>query len=147
MIANNLKVVLATTFTFYLKAHKFHWNVMGPDFAEHHGYLGGLWEETFGAVDTIAEAIRTQGELSPGSFAEFEELSVVSSSEGDITSPMDMLKELANDNKKLMGVLAEAYKVSEEEQTFDISDMLAGRMGAHRKHDWMINSFLNRQAI
>ncbi len=147
MIANNIKVVLATTFTFYLKAHKFHWNVMGPSFAEYHTYLGDLWEETFGAVDTIAEVIRTQGEFAPGSYAEFEDLSPVKSSESEVSNPAQMIKELASDNKVLLNVLAEAYRVSEEEGTFDISDMLAARMAAHRKHDWMLNSFLNRQAI
>lgn len=147
MIANNLKVVLATTFTFYLKAHKFHWNVMGPDFSEYHTYLGELWEETFDAIDIIAEAIRTQGEFSPGSYAEFEELSPVQSSEAEVSNPNKMIAELASDNNKLIEVLNEAYKVSEEDGTFDVSDMLAARIGAHRKHGWMLNAFLNKQAV
>ena len=147
MIALKMKVVLATTYAFQLKAHKFHWNVMGPDFAQYHDYLGELYGEVFGAVDMLAEIIRTTGELSPGSFEEFIELSEIISDESDVTNPLQMINELIEDNKVLLDVLNDAYEVSEEEDTFDISDALAGRIAAHRKHGWMLHSFLNKQQV
>ena len=147
MIALKMKVVLATTYAFQLKAHKFHWNVMGPDFAQYHDYLGELYEEVFGAVDMLAEIIRTTGELSPGSFEEFIELSEIISDESDVTNSLQMINELIEDNKVLLDVLNDAYEVSEEEDTFDISDALAGRIAAHRKHGWMLHSFLNKQQV
>jgi starvation-inducible DNA-binding protein len=146
MIAQNLKVVLATTFHIYLKAHKFHWNVMGSDFAQQHEFLGDMWEELFAAVDPIAEAIRTQGELSPGSFTEFLELSALEDDASESTVGQLMFESLLTDNEKTIAVLNEAYKVSEENMTFDVSDLLATRIAAHRKHGWMLASFLNRQA-
>ena len=142
-----MKVVLATTYAFQLKAHKFHWNVMGPNFGQYHDFLGELYGEVFGSVDMLAEIIRTTGELSPGSFVEFAELSMIDSDESEITEPLQMLNELIEDNKVLLEVLNDAYDVSEEEETFDISDALAGRIAAHRKHGWMMHSFLNRQQV
>jgi starvation-inducible DNA-binding protein len=62
-----LKKAQATTFALYLKAHNFHWNVEGPDFAQYHSFLGDFYEEVFGAVDTIAELIRTLDAYAPGS--------------------------------------------------------------------------------
>ena len=146
MIAQNLKTVLATTFHFYLKAHKFHWNVIGNDFAQQHEFLGDMWEEVFAAIDPIAEAIRTQGELSPGSFQEFLELSQIADPTEDDTNGQVMFEILAADNETVIEVLTDAYQVSEQDMTFDISDMLAQRIAAHRKHGWMLASFLNRQA-
>jgi len=32
-LVDQMKVVLASTFSLYLKAHGFHWNIEGPDFA------------------------------------------------------------------------------------------------------------------
>lgn len=146
MIAENLKTILASTFTMYLKAHKFHWNIMGPDFAQHHEYLSGLYEELYGSIDTIAETIRTCGEFAPGSLTEFTDLSVVEDSEEVVTNPMEMFNTLIEDNDSIVYILKQAFKVSEEEETFDISDMLATRIAAHKKHGWMLNSFLNKQA-
>lgn len=148
MIAQNLKVVLATTFHLYLKAHKFHWNVIGSDFAQHHEFLGNIWEEVFSAVDPIAEAIRTQGELSPGSFQEFLELSVLEDDGGEeLTNGQVMFERLLADNTATISVLMDAYSVAETDMAFDISNMLAERISAHRKHGWMIASFLNRQVM
>ena len=145
MISENLKTVLATSFAFYLKAHKFHWNVMGPDFAQHHDYLGDLYEEVHDAIDTIAEAIRTQGVLSPGSLVEFQELSRIDDSLVDISNGAAMLSTLVQDNEVVIQTIKDAYFVAEEEQAFDVSDMLATRLGAHKKHGWMLNAFLGLQ--
>lgn len=145
MISENLKTVLATTFVFYLKAHKFHWNVMGNDFAQQHEFLGSLWEETFAAVDPIAEAIRTQGQFAPGSLVEFSELSGIPDSPDDISTGLQMFQILLEDNEELIEILKEAYDVAESERAFDISDMLAERIAAHKKHGWMLNAFLNKQ--
>ena len=62
--SDTLKVALADTFALYLKAHYFHWNVTGPDFHEYHEFLSNFYEEVYGAVDPLAELIRTTGEYS-----------------------------------------------------------------------------------
>ena len=73
--SDSLKVALADTFAFYLKAHYFHWNVTGADFPQYHDFLGNLYQEVYGAVDPIAELIRTTGDYAPGSFSRYAELS------------------------------------------------------------------------
>lgn len=146
MIAQNLKTVLATTFHFYLKAHKFHWNVIGTDFAQQHEFLGDMWEEVFDAVDPIAEMIRTQGEFAPGSFQEYLELTQIDDPTEEDSNGQVMFEILAADNETLLQVLTDAYQVAESDMAFDISNMLAERIAAHRKHGWMLASFLNRQA-
>ena len=146
MIAQNLKTVLATSFHFYLKAHKFHWNVIGTDFAQQHGFLGDIAGEVYGSVDTTAEIIRTCGELAPGSFQEFLELSQIADPTEDDTNGQVMFEILAADNETVLQILMDAYQVAESEMAFDISNYLAERIAAHKKHAWMLASFLNRQA-
>ena len=72
-----MKVVQASVFALYLKAHNYHWNVEGPDFAQYHSFLEGIYNELWLSVDAIAEHIRTTKAYVPGSFARFKELSVV----------------------------------------------------------------------
>jgi starvation-inducible DNA-binding protein len=44
-LQEQLKIVLASTFSLYLKAHNFHWNVEGPNFVQYHGYFGEFYGE------------------------------------------------------------------------------------------------------
>lgn len=139
-LADALKVALADTFAFYLKAHNFHWNITGPNFAEYHGFLGGLWEEVFGAVDLIAEGIRTLDSFAPGSFSRYKELSSIED-ELNIPEASVMLSKLASDNEKVLASLTKAYEIAESAKKHGISNFLQDRITAHEKHGWMLRSF------
>ena len=135
-----LKVALADTFAFYLKAHNFHWNVTGPHFSEYHKFLGDLWEETFTGVDLIAEGIRTLDAFAPGSFTRYKELSTIED-ELKIPAALDMMKKLEADNQKVLDSLHKAYMLAEKNMKHGISNFLADRITAHDKHGWILRSF------
>lgn len=139
-LTNAMKVSLADTFAFYLKAHNFHWNVTGPDFQEYHAFLGDLWEEVFGAVDLIAEGIRTLDAFAPGTLGRFKELTTITE---DTTIPEAsvMIKKLTADNVKVLASLTKAYELAEKNKKFGISNFLQDRITAHEKHGWMLRSF------
>lgn len=139
-LIDSLKVALADTFAFYLKAHNFHWNVTGPNFAEYHKFLGNLWEETFDAVDLIAENIRTLDSFVPGSFSRYKELATIED-ELKIPSANDMIKKLETDNKKVLSSLHKAYMLAEKEMKHGVSNVIQDRITAHDKHGWMLRSF------
>ena len=61
-----LKETLATVFSFYLKAHNFHWNVEGPFFYEYHKMFGDIYEDVYSSIDGIAENLRKIGTYAPG---------------------------------------------------------------------------------
>ena len=140
-LAEALKVALADTFAFYLKAHNFHWNVTGPDFAQYHSFLGDLWEEVFSGVDLIAEGIRTLDAFAPGSFTRYKELATIED-ELKIPSAMDMLKKLEADNQKVLASLVKAYDLAEDAKKHGISNFIQDRITAHEKHGWMLRSFI-----
>jgi starvation-inducible DNA-binding protein len=135
-----LKKAQATTFSLYLKAHNFHWNVEGPDFAQYHDFLGDFYAEVFGAVDTIAELIRTLQAYAPGSLTRFKELSTI---EDELSVPkgLVMMARLNGDNQRLLVVLNEAYRIAESQSKFGISNAIQDRITAHEKHGWMLRSF------
>lgn len=136
-----LKVALADTFAFYLKAHNFHWNVTGPNFAQYHDFLGNLWEEVFSGVDLIAEGIRTIDAFAPGSFSRFKELSTIED-ELKIPSALDMIKKLSDDNDKVLITLNKAYEAAESAKKYGISNFLQDRITAHEKWGWQLRSFV-----
>jgi len=135
-----LKKAQATTFALYLKAHNFHWNVEGPDFAQYHSFLGDFYEEVFGAVDTIAELIRTLDAYAPGSFSRFQQLSTI---EDELSVPKGivMMARLYADNQRVLATLTDAYRIAESAGNYGISNALQDRITTHEKHGWMLRSF------
>lgn len=135
------KIAFATTFSFYLKAHNFHWNVEGVNFKQFHDLFGGIYEEVFDSIDTFAEQIRALGSYMPGSYTRFSMLSQIED-ENDILDDRAMVVELLEDNEKLKKILKMVFDLSEQAGEHGFSDFIAGRMDAHSKHGWMLRSIL-----
>jgi starvation-inducible DNA-binding protein len=138
-LIQEMKVSLATTFAFYLKAHGFHWNVEGPDFPQYHEFLGNLYEEAFGAVDPIAEHLRTLGAYAPASFLRYKELTLVSD-EVNIPAPMSMMKKLTDDNQTIIEQLTKTQGLAEKNKKMGLANFLQDRIDAHEKHGWQLRS-------
>ena len=138
-LIEQMKVSLASTFAFYLKAHGFHWNVEGANFPQYHEFLGNLWEETFGAVDPIAEHLRTLESYAPASFARYSNLSIIKD-ELNIPPAMSMMTKLLADNNALIEQLTKTQALAESNKKMGLANFLQDRIDAHEKHGWMLRS-------
>lgn len=134
-----LRECLANTFVMYFKAHQFHWNVEGPNFPQYHNFLGDLYEELHGAVDPIAEQIRTLDQYAPTSIAAMLAMSAVIESLS-IAQPREMFTSLNTDNDIVLLTLTKAYQKAEELGHLGISNFLQDRLTAHEKHGWMLRA-------
>jgi starvation-inducible DNA-binding protein len=135
------KIGFASTFSFYLKAHNFHWNVEGEDFLQYHDLFGKIYEEVYGSVDVFAEQIRALGTYVPGSYTRFSMLSQIED-ETNILPKDQMLVELLQDNEKIINILKFVFELSEKYREAGFSDFIASRIDAHRKHGWMLTASL-----
>ena len=138
-LIEEMKVSLASTFGFYLKAHNFHWNVEGPNFPQYHEFLGGLWEETFGAVDPLAEHLRTLNAYAPASFVRYTDLSIIKD-EVNIPPAMSMMVKLLADNTAIIEQLTKTQALAESNKKMGLANFLQDRIDAHEKHGWMLRS-------
>ena len=139
-LGDNLKVVLADSFTFYLKTHYFHWNVEGPDFYEYHKLLNEIYDEVFEAVDGIAEHIRTLDEYAPGSYKRFQELSNIETIE-TIPDLKQMINILLKDNEVVMRSIVSAIsEAGKDPMHKGIENFLQDRLDSHQKHQWMLRA-------
>ena len=141
MLTDNLKELLATTFAFYLKAHNFHWNVEARTFPQDHELFGEIYTDAFGAVDPLAEYIRTLDEFVPGSFTRFSELSKVKD-QVKIPKADLMIKELLADNDMIIELLKDAFDVATKDRQQGIANFLADRMTMHGKWHWQLSATL-----
>ena len=141
MLSDALKQFLATTYAYTIKAQYFHWNVEGPDFGQLHKFFQKIYDDAYGAVDQIAEYIRTEEEYTPGSFERFQELSLIT---GQTMVPRArlMLEELLADTNAMKDLSKSLFDAAVEAGREDIADFAANRQGAHGKYAWQIKSYL-----
>jgi starvation-inducible DNA-binding protein len=137
------KITFSSEFSFYLKAHFFHWNVEGPDFYQYHKLLGKIYEEVQDSIDEFAEKIRSLNTYMPGSYTRFSMLSQIED-ETKILSSREMIEELIKDNEKMKIIFTKLFKLSESLNEHGFSDFIAARIDAHDKHGWMFRSSLKR---
>lgn len=136
-----LKIAFASEYAFYLKAHYFHWNVEGPDFKQYHDLFGEIYQEVYGSIDNFAENIRKLGAYTPGSFTRFSVLTLIDD-ETQILPAKSMIAELLADSDKMAEMLRIVFSACEELGEHGLSDFIAGRQDAHRKHSWMLRATL-----
>lgn len=134
-----LNKVLADTFVMYLKVHNFHWNIEDPDFYAYHKFLEEIYSEIYGAVDPIAEHVRSINGYAIGSLAQFLQLT---SLKEFIVLPKvtDGFRELYNDNNLVISELRNAFHVAEKFGEYGLANFLQDRMDAHKKHGWMLRA-------
>ena len=140
-LVNALKIAFASEFSFYLKAHNFHWNVTGPLFPQLHELFGTVYEEVYGSIDDFAENIRKAGAFVPASYARFSMLTQVND-ENEVLPAEAMLAELLADSDKMAKLLKLTFDMATAAGEDGLANFLAERMDAHRKHSWQLRATL-----
>ena len=139
-----LKIAFASEFTYYLKAHNFHWNVEGMFFKQLHDLFGDIYEEVHGSIDDFAENIRKTESYTPGSLERFSMLSRVDDENG-VPPAQTMIAELLRDSETMVKIFKATFKMAEELNEQGLADFIAGRIDAHQKHAWMLRSTLKNK--
>lgn len=140
-IAHGLSVLLADTYTLYLKTHNYHWNVTGPMFQTLHVLFETQYTEMALAVDLIAERIRALGEFAPGSYKEFAKLTSIKEADG-IPTAQEMIKDLVKGQEALAKTARSIVPVADKASDEPTLDLLTQRMQVHEKNAWMLRSLL-----
>jgi starvation-inducible DNA-binding protein len=140
-IAKGLALLLADSYTLYLKTHNFHWNVTGPMFQTLHLMFETQYTELAQAVDMIAERIRALGEPAPGSYGEFGKLTSIDEAKG-VPKAEDMVRELVGGHEAVVKTARKAFPAAEKASDEATVDLLTQRMQVHEKTAWMLRSLL-----
>jgi starvation-inducible DNA-binding protein len=137
----SLKQAMADSFVLYYKAHSYHWNVEGADFKQYHDLFGDIYEEIFGAIDTLAEHIRQLDDYAPASLSQIKSLSMISEDD-EIVSAMSMVSRLLDANNLTLASLMMAYRAADNATELGLANFIQDRIAAHQKHGWMLKATL-----
>ena len=140
-LIKTIKVAFASEYSYFVKAQFFHWNVEGSNFPQYHELFGNIYEEVYGNIDAFAENLRKLGTYAPGSFERLSMLSRIED-ETQIIPAEQMLAELLADSERMCEMFKVVFMLSEQAREHGLSDFIAGRQDAHRKHAWMLKATL-----
>jgi starvation-inducible DNA-binding protein len=140
-VVGELSVLLASSYTLYLKTQNYHWNVTGPMFATLHTLFETQYTELAAANDEIAERIRALDAFAPGSLAEFSKLSVVKEARGRSTAK-EMIQTLVADQRAVARAAHEVIDAAEKSGDQATVDLGTRRVNIHEKNAWMLQSHL-----
>ena len=140
-IVQGLSVLLANTYTLYLKTHNYHWNVTGPMFNTLHLMFEQQYTELATAVDEIAERIRALGEFAPGSYSADAALTSIPE-DNSIPCAEDMIRNLVEAQETIARQAREVIAIASEASDEPSADLLTQRMQAHEKTAWMLRSLI-----
>ena len=141
MLVDDLKTLLATSFSYYLKTANYHWNIEGDDFISYHPWLGDLYSGVYDTIDQIAEYIRAMQAYTPASLIRFMELTKITD-QIEVVQPMVLFEQLLADNQTMLDLLNMTFDTATNERQQGIANFIAERIDFHQKYAWQIRSTL-----
>jgi starvation-inducible DNA-binding protein len=140
-IAGQLSILLADTYSLYLKTHSFHWNVTGPHFNSLHSMFQTQYNELWLAADEVAERIRVLDVFAPGSYSQFGKLTTIKEEAG-VPDWKNMITQLVEGHDIAAATARAAIKVADKAGDEGTADIVTGRLKEHEKTAWMLRSLL-----
>ena len=137
-----LKSAFASEYAFAIKAQNFHWNVEGASFPQLHTLFERIYTEVYDSIDTFAEQLRALQLYTPASLQKFSMLTVIDDENGEGVGERDMVAELLQDSEKMANIFRLTFDMAEQAGDHGLSNFLADRQDAHKKHSWMLRSTL-----
>ena len=142
MVVASLRCLLADVVTFYLRAHGYHWNVIGSDFSEYHALFEMIYTDTFESVDPIAENIRKMDGMAPFRLPELMALRSIVDTPISAPLPAVMTADLYAGNDMILASLNASFAVASAANEQGIANFIAERIDAHQKFAWQLKASL-----
>src|SRR5256714_6719405 len=138
-ITSNLRRLLADVFALYVKTKNFHWHLSGRHFRDYHLLLDEQAEQLFAMTDPIAERIRKIGGGTLKSIGHISRLQRVLDNDAEYVEPLDMVAELAEDNKTLAARLREAHNVCDEHRDVATASLIEVWIDETERRTWFLS--------
>src|SRR5436190_21610421 len=134
-----LNAILADVFALYLKTKNFHWHMSGRHFRDYHLLLDEQADQLFAMTDPIAERTRKIGGLTLRSIGHISRTQRVLDNDAEYVEPLDMIAELAEDNKTLAARLREAHNVCDEHRDVATTSLIEVWIDETERRTWFLS--------
>lgn len=133
-----MNAILADVFALYVKTKNFHWHMSGPHFRDYHLLCDEQGDQLFAMTDPIAERVRKIGGLTLHSTGEIARTQRVVDNDAKYVEPLDMLAELAEDNRMLAARLREAHNVCDDHRDVATASLIEVWIDETERRAWFL---------
>ena len=137
-IAEGLTILASDLFALYIKTKNFHWHMSGPHFRDYHLLLDEQSEQIFAIIDDVAERARKIGGTTLRSLGQAESLKRVPDNDADYVDPLDMLKELRDDNKTLTANMRDLHAITDDADDVATTSLLEEWINQSEERTWFL---------
>jgi starvation-inducible DNA-binding protein len=137
-IAGALNALLADVFALYVKTKNFHWHMWGPHFRDYHLLLDEHSEQIFAITDDIAERVRKIGGTTIHSIGHIHRLQRIPDNDADYVTPLDMLAELQEDNRRLTASMRATHGTCDEHGDVATASLLEVWIDEAERRTWFL---------
>ncbi len=137
-IADALNGLLADAFALYLKTKNFHWHMSGPHFRDYHLMLDEQSDQIFATTDPLAERVRKLGQRTIRSIGHIGELQTIKDNDAEFVGPLDMLRELMNDNKAMAASMRKAHELCDDQKDIATASLLEVYVDETERRTWFL---------
>ena len=137
-LSSVLNALLADTFALYLKTKNFHWHMSGQHFRDFHLLLDEHATQIFDITDAIAERVRKVGGTTIHSIGHIGRLQRIHDNDEEFVGPIEMLKELHNDNKALVESMRAAHVVTSKACDYATTSLLEIWIDEAERRSWFL---------
>jgi starvation-inducible DNA-binding protein len=137
-ISGAMNAILADVFALYLKTKNFHWHMSGPHFRDYHLLLDEHADQLFAMTDPVAERVRKLGGITLRSIGQISRTQRVLDNDAEYVEPLDMLAELAEDNKTFTARLRQAHNLCEKHRDVATASLIEVWIDETERRAWFL---------
>ena len=137
-ISGAMNAIQADVFALYVKTKNFHWHMSGPHFRDYHLLLDEHADQIFAMTDDVAERVRKIGGMTLRSIGQISKMQRILDNDAPYVEPLDMIAELAEDNKTLAARLREAHELCDEYHDVGTASMIEVWIDQTERRTWFL---------
>ena len=110
----------------------------GPHFRDYHLMLDEQSDQIFATTDPLAERIRKLGQRTIRSIGHIGELQTIKDNDAEFVGPLDMLRELMNDNKAMAASMRKAHELCDDQKDIATASLLEVYVDETERRTWFL---------
>jgi starvation-inducible DNA-binding protein len=139
-LITSLRTLLANTVSVYFRAHGYHWNVKGINFAAYHEFFGDVYEDLYGSIDPTAEWLLKLDTNADYQLSDFINNRTINDAMIKPITALQMVKDLYGAIEALEESTETCLEAATEADEQGLMNFLAERIDMLEKWEWQLKA-------
>ena len=139
-LITSLRTLLGNSVSVYFRAHGYHWNVKGVNFAAYHKFLKKIYEDLYGSIDPTAEWLRKLDAEADYQLIDFINNRDIEDAPIKPINAIQMIKDLYGAIEALEECTEHCLELATDADEQGLMNFLAGRIDMLEMWEWQLKA-------